>query len=231
MIAVWQSVKSRVDCLLYPASCLLCEQYHENSMPWLCNTCVNKLLQDCQIHQNIIGKDDHSEHAIDVFSGWAFDDSMRLLIHELKYQKHKQIGAFLGQLIGSRMRVQEPISAKTVFVPVPLHKKRIRERGFNQSEMIATGLASKQKSKVLSKALIRIVHTAQQVHLDRDGRRRNVAGAFACTSKDEIHMSNAHFVLVDDVMTTGATLLECASALRLAGAHKISAVTLAFAQL
>ncbi|MBV9673754.1 MAG: ComF family protein [Verrucomicrobia bacterium] len=114
-----------------------------------------------------------------------------------------------------------PIDA---FVPVPLHSVRFRERGFNQAEALAEGLAKKSDVPVL-KALQRKLNTATQTRLDRKVRIQNLRNAFRM--RDLVSVEDKHVVLVDDVLTTGATLHECAQTLYVGGASSVRAVTVA----
>jgi ComF family protein len=107
-----------------------------------------------------------------------------------------------------------------LIVPMPLHKNRVRSRGFNQIEKVLARLPAEFRdgslSKVSTKALVRTRDTPQQAHLSRPERLKNVAGAFAADTTD---VGGTHVILVDDVTTTGATLAECVKTLKSAGAQ------------
>jgi ComF family protein len=109
-------------------------------------------------------------------------------------------------------------------VPVPLHEQRFRDRGFNQAELLSRRLTP-DRDRIVTALIRRMRATPQQVGLDASARRRNVAGAFAVVDPGVI--SGKRIVLVDDVMTTGSTLQQCAIVLLEAGAASVSAVTLA----
>lgn len=102
-------------------------------------------------------------------------------------------------------------------IPVPLHPNRLRERGFNQAELLARPIASSFQAPLDAKALERIRHTEAQALLDRRLRLQNPVGAFRATDRWE----GATLLLVDDVMTTGSTVSECAAVLRQAGASRV----------
>jgi ComF family protein len=117
------------------------------------------------------------------------------------------------------------IAERTALVPVPLAASRLRERGYNQSALLARALSSRCHVPVNESCLVRTRRTATQTRLTPEDRRHNVSGAFAVPAGERTALRGAHLVLVDDVITTGATLGECASTLFDAGARIISIVT------
>ena len=120
---------------------------------------------------------------------------------------------------------QDVVRERTALVPVPLASARQRERGFNQSERLAAALAVAWDVPVWNDVLVRTRSTDTQTRLTPEARRRNVSGAFRAVSTARPRLRGAHLVLVDDVVTTGATLVECASALVDGGARITSFVT------
>lgn len=112
-------------------------------------------------------------------------------------------------------------------VPVPLHKARLRERGYNQSLLLAQVAGDVWRLPVREEVLVRTVNTRHQVELPRAQRLTNVAGAFAVPEQAREAVRGQHILLIDDVMTTGSTLLACARALHEAGAAAVESVTLA----
>jgi ComF family protein len=117
------------------------------------------------------------------------------------------------------------VEERSALVPVPLSAGRLRERGFNQSEVIAHALASRWRIPVWSDAIVRARDTATQTKLRPGDRLRNVAGAFDVSSSVSQRLRGTHLVLVDDVVTTAATLNACAEALLQSGARILSYVT------
>jgi ComF family protein len=114
---------------------------------------------------------------------------------------------------------------RTALVPVPLASSRQRERGFNQSQRLAESLANTWRIPVWNDVLVRARSTDTQTRLTPEERRRNVSGAFRAVPTARLRLRGSHVVLVDDVVTTGATLVECASALIDGGARITSVVT------
>jgi ComF family protein len=117
------------------------------------------------------------------------------------------------------------VRERTALVPVPLAGSRQRERGFNQSERLASALATAWRTPVWNHVLVRARSTSTQTRLTAEERRRNVSGAFRAVSSARSQLRGAHLILVDDVVTTGSTLVECASALIDGGARITSFVT------
>jgi len=164
-------------------------------------------------------------HAYDGIRSVAkFEGPLRDAIHAFKYEGLRTLRGTLGELLAEGWtRFQPP---GDVLVPVPLHARRMRERGYNQSLLLARELARHTGIPVLETALVRIRATVPQVGLDIQQRRANVIGAFHVCN-DEIR--DRAVLLIDDVYTTGATIDACAEALRATGALSIWALTLAYA--
>lgn len=122
-----------------------------------------------------------------------------------------------------------PAPAVDFIVPVPLHKARLRERGYNQSWLFARALASAWQLNARDDLLVRIVNTRHQVGLSKNERVQNVNGAFAVPERARAALQNARVLLIDDVMTTGSTLLSCARTLHKAGVREVQSLTIASA--
>lgn len=145
-------------------------------------------------------------------------------IHRFKYEQRTDLARPFGHLLSQCGMV---FSKTAVLVPVPLSRQRLRERGYNQAELLAHSLRRHGGSRVAPHVLIRSRDTAPQVGQERAARLANVQGAFAV--RDASSIRDRDIVLIDDVMTTGATLIACAKALRKAGAHRVSALVVAVA--
>ncbi len=150
---------------------------------------------------------------------------MRTLVHELKYRGRRRVAALLADELLRAPRVRDLLVGDVVLVPVPLHPQRRRERGFNQSELIARAILARTGCDLAPGALVRRRDTAPQAKLGAAERRRNVAGAFAVRQRARV--AGRVVVLVDDVWTTGATALACARILREAGAVEVRLLSVA----
>jgi len=155
------------------------------------------------------------------------DSKYQNIIHHLKYNGRQNIGLEFGRIFGSEL-TGTPMSSPDVIVPVPLHPKKLRKRGFNQSEIIARGMAESMGKKVMPGALERIRYTESQTNRSRYERWENVEGIFR-TRKPRL-LEGKHILLVDDVVTTGSTLEACASELLKLKGTTVSVATLAVAR-
>ena len=139
------------------------------------------------------------------------------LIHNFKYSGIREVGPVLAGVLIQRLQAGK-IRGEKVLVPVPLHSRRQRQRGFNQAEILAR-YVSRRLNIPGGIALKRKLNTKSQVELSGRERRKNLAGAFVCGDQELVKGKTV--ILVDDVSTTGATLEECAKVLRAAGARQI----------
>jgi competence protein ComFC len=156
-------------------------------------------------------------------SPFRFDEVIRKAIHELKYRNLKAISPCLAELLADY--VKENLLPGEALVGVPLHPRRLRERGYNQSGLVAAELGKRIGLPVIEDCLIRVKQAQPQVKaVDVEDRRRNVADAFVC--RDE-RVSGKQIILIDDVCTSGATLESCAAALKNKGAKSVWGLTLA----
>jgi ComF family protein len=149
------------------------------------------------------------------------------LLHEFKYNNRPDIGRVLGRVYGRELLEAGYSRQLDFIVPIPLHAWKRKRRGFNQSEEFATGLAEAMDIPVLSTAIQRIVNTETQTRKSRLNRWKNVSEVFALTGQHDLQ--NKRVLLVDDVITTGATIEACGTSLLKAGCSALSAVSIAFA--
>ncbi len=143
-------------------------------------------------------------------------------VHPLKYERLSGLAEPFGEMLAAYWCAAQ--LAADWLIPVPLHPSRERDRGYNQSELLACSLARRVDVPVSGKGLRRTRATAVQMTLNAAKRRENVAGAFECI---EVRVRNARVIVIDDVGTTGATLEACAQAVLKAGAASVMGLTLA----
>lgn len=155
----------------------------------------------------------------------AYDGVILEAIHQFKYGHNITTGACLARLFAAFNFPDLDFGSFDALVPVPLHTKRLRERGFNQSLILARALGNKYGMPVDFSLLKRRKFTLTQTGLDKKDREKNISGAFAAGSPEKINGKN--LILVDDVYTTGATVNECAKTLIKAGAEQVAVLTLA----
>ena len=154
-----------------------------------------------------------------------FDETIQQMIHLLKYKKKRSIGVRLGRMLAAVLRDDPQFDQVDLVLPIPLHKVRLKERGYNQSELVARALGKMLDRPVHANLLARTRNTSTQTKLNVDERRANVTGAFKV--KDAERVAGRCIALVDDVLTTGATTDACTQALLDAGAQSVFVVAIA----
>jgi len=161
----------------------------------------------------------------------SYESGLRELIHLLKYDRVRPAASVLGRMLAEAMADLKPLfgDSQILVVPVPLHARKLRQRGFNQSELIARAAVklnpAPDQLQLNAGILERRRETQSQIGLSRHQRRENIRGAFAVAKRDEL--AGREILLVDDVFTTGTTVSECARLLRRAGAAKVYVATVA----
>ena len=153
------------------------------------------------------------------------EDPLQAIIHQFKYGSHPSLARPLARLLHALWVQDYRDRAPDMIVPVPLHKDRQRERGFNQACLLARHLSRWTQVPLMATVLVRHRSTAVQAGLSRGQRRRNIQGAFRVA--DRAAVRKRAVLVVDDVFTTGATLNECARMLGKQGAHRVDVLTIA----
>ena len=146
------------------------------------------------------------------------------LVHSLKYGGWSRVADAMSERMSRLAWPDDVVAERAAIVPVPLSSARIRERGYNQSELLGRGLGERWRIPLCENALIRVRDTRSQTELTPQERLGNVAGSFGSGAQMS-ELVGAHVILVDDVVTTAATMNECARVLYRAGARIISYVT------
>jgi ComF family protein len=152
-----------------------------------------------------------------------FGGAVAAALRRLKYEERPDLARPLGHLL--RRAARDADLGADVVIPVPLHPRRLADRGFNQAALLAAEVAQELQIPLVTRALARGRDTAQQAMLDRAGRLENLTGAFSTVNAARIR--GRRVVLIDDVMTTGATLTACAEALLGAGAGSVAGLVVA----
>jgi len=219
--------------LFFPKVCQACGQSLLQQEKVMCFSCLYKLPKtgyhlhaENPVSRVFWGRVDI--HAASSFLFFSKGGKTQNLIHSLKYKGHQDTGIYLGKLFGLDLKKSDLFADVDIVVPVPLHPKKQYKRGFNQSECIANGIGEAMKIPVVVDKLIRQIHTSTQTKKSRDSRWDNVKGVFGLVEPDVFE--NKHILLVDDVLTTGATLESCAQSLLEIPGTRVSVATLAYAQ-
>ena len=235
------SVISPTDCLLCgqelteSRGASICRACWESFHPWIGPACERCGLpfassQAGDSFDLLCGLCRQDEPGFDTARSYGlYAGNLRKAILHLKFHGREYLGHRLGALL-ARTWEALPVPDSALVAPVPLHPSRRRERGFNQAELLARGLVRslrKEKTglRLVAGSLRRMRATVPQVGLSVSARHENVSGVFSVVRPEEVR--NRTVVLVDDVMTTGATLSACAAALKRAGAERVLALSLA----
>lgn len=210
---------------LFPPACPICGSYIEQRDCW-CPGCMKKL-----VRPHRLPLDDEMNRLFDggVWALGVYESGLRDMLRHLKYEGRKNLLGGLHSFIGAGLAGVPSLSAAKgergfVAVPVPLHPDRLKERGFNQSELIFREPFANLRIP-MEPALMRIRPTVPQFGLTAAERRGNVQGGFRVAAGADL--SGRIAILADDIMTTGATLLECARAVHSAGAAGIMGIVAA----
>jgi len=219
--------------LLFPNLCNACGITLFQSEHLICTKCLYDLpFTDYHIHEeNRVAKQLWGRtpfHAAMALLYFRKGTKVQNLIHNLKYNTKTDVGVLLGNLLGERLKDSPLYQNIDLIIPVPLHHKKLRSRGYNQSAFIAAGTSEQLDVNFDEAILTRNRATETQTKKSRYNRYENMRGVFE-VSKPEI-IKGKHILLIDDVITTGATLEACASVLLDNGATKISIAALAFAE-
>lgn len=218
--------------LFYPNLCASCKEVLLKNEKTICVNCLIDMPRnlDFKDADNPVAKmfwgKVKLEHAFSSFS-FVKNGKIQTLMHELKYKGNTDVGEILGVEVGKDIKRIECLSDIDFIVPVPLHKKRLLQRGYNQSEFIAIGIAKVIDSLVDTSVLKRSNNSASQTKKSKYERWENVGDIFEITDKNKFE--GKHLLLVDDVVTTGATLEACCKKLEEVDGLRISIVTLASA--
>ena len=211
--------------LIYPRVCPVCGRSLFRSEKIICLKCYHHLPRS---HFN----NDIDNPAARVFWGrvplhrvhaafiYNKGNAMQKLIHELKYRGRKDIGTFLGREVGKDISSISLFQDIDYIIPVPLHPRKKKKRGYNQSEIIASGIQDITDIPLRTDLLIRSEFSATQTRKSKYDRWKNVEHIFALTLPEELH--SKHILLVDDVITTGSTMEACIQTLLSAENVKVS---------
>lgn len=228
----WRSILMALIDIIFPPACLACHRGLGRGQKILCIECESQIRKISENYCQLCGSelvDGSCETCKD--TEFCFDfarSSMRYaaplthLIHKLKYQGYRVVARYLAQKMAESMQEYPEYQDYPYLVAVPLHRVRLRERGYNQSDLIARHLARLTNKKWI-RPLQRVHYTLSQTNLHRTQRLSNLNGAFRVYKAAEIRGQN--LILIDDVFTTGSTINEISKTLKAAGAAKVAALT------
>lgn len=217
--------------LFFPHNCMGCGIDMPANDSVLCAQCASHLPETSFLNHeaNPVEKKFYGRLKAEQ-AGSAFyfikDSLMQHLIGELKYKGKIDAGIYLGKLLGNAIKSSKRFEDVECMIPLPLNEVKLRKRGYNQAAVIAKGIAEVWQKPIIENAIVRTVFTETQTHKDRISRWQTMEGVFALSNKNIIE--NKHVLLVDDVVTTGATLEACGLELLKANGLKLSLATVAY---
>ena len=202
--------------LFFPQVCSACSKHLSDNELQICTNCRHQLPltnfhndQNNAVHKMLYGRVKlQNATALLHFSKKGI---VQQLMHNLKYRGQEKIGSFLGEWLAEELKVIPSYTAIDVVIPVPLHKTKLKSRGYNQVDAFGKALANALNADYDHSVLIKTTHTKTQVFKDRLKRNTNNQSTFEIIN--ETHLEYKHILLVDDIITTGATIEQCANSL------------------
>lgn len=216
--------------LLFPKVCLGCNSFMESHETIICTNCRHELpLTSYHLTpENELIKKFYGRIHLQFGSAMIFYHKSGIvheLIHNLKYYRHQEIGTFLGNWYASDLKNLEITKTFDVIIPVPLHKKRLKERGYNQVETFCKALSENLNIPYDNSILVRNIYSKTQTKKNFLGRTDVNTAVFDVNFTEENY--NKHYLLIDDVITTGSTLETCARAIMKIPGAKLSIISIA----
>ncbi|MFN0157008.1 MAG: ComF family protein [Bacteroidota bacterium] len=219
---------------IFPPVCFSCGNSLADTERKVCSICwssIRQVFEADEVYCDTFEKLNEGGDVSALISKYYFDKDgpLQSLVHDLKYEGMTSLGVILGEHVGELLRRQVDPATIAGLIPVPLHKTKLRERGYNQSEYICKGISNVTGIPVFPKLLRRTRYTESQTQLDISERKENVSEAFALRSTSKVPIAKQKFIIVDDVITTGATIKSCAQVLLAKGAESVVACSVALA--
>jgi len=223
--------KAIID-LFFPKLCYACHEVLNDHEQDICTDCRNNLpVTNFHFHKdNNVSKVFYARVKVEYGTAlFRFEKKglVQQLIHNLKYKGQESIGVFLGDWLGGELKTVKEYSEIDIVIPVPLHKNKLKKRGYNQVAQFAEHIASALNVKYIDNVLLKVTNTDSQVLKSRFARWTSNEELFTLQNKSTI--ANKHILLVDDLITTGATMEACINVLNQAENIKISVACMAIA--
>lgn len=219
--------------IFYPAFCFACGELLFRGENVVCTNCIVGFPRT-NFHRfanNKMEKQFWGKVMVEAaFAFFYFQKRGRIqrLLHTLKYKKNPEIGEKLGSLYAAELMAENKLHSIDYIIAIPLHKKKMKVRGYNQSLCFAEGISKQLNKPILRNCLRRVKNNATQTKKSRFERFKNVATVFKVRKASEL--KNKHLLLVDDVMTTGSTLAACVQLFNKIEGCKVTIATIAYAE-
>jgi len=217
--------------LIFPRCCAACDKEligNEETICTLCRVTLPRIDESSALGEAVKHKFVNVHEVIETHSYLLFTKKGKVqkLLHALKYKKQPEVGSLLGFMFGQEMIENGTLPDADLIISVPLHKKKMKSRGYNQSDKLAEGFSAATQIPWSGSALERVKYTETQTGKTRNERWENVRGVFMVNE----NVANKHVIIMDDVLTTGATLEACMEVLKEAGCEHFYIMTIASAQ-
>jgi len=231
-------VIERVEDFFFPPLCVICDATRTNS-PWFCPDCLQFILENNHLRDRCPRCSQNRKFRTcacelvweypfeSIYSFIDYNEKVQKIMHHIKYFNKKGLAFYMGALL-SENTPDSVFNNSDLVIPVPLHWSRKFKRGYNQAEWFARGIVSRQKHlRLFPSALVRKKRTKTQVKLHKEDRARNVKSVFTVPFTAADNIKGRSILLIDDVITTGATTASCANALLSAGCKSVRVLSLA----
>jgi len=216
---------------ILPRFCCSCKTKLSVNQNTMCVDCLSKIQRSnsSRLQREFERKFFNNKIISEFYSPFVFekDKELQHAIHALKYDKKFPVGIFLGKVLAAEIKSSKTNWKFDLIIPIPLHQLKKAERGYNQAYYIAKGVGKIFKVKVSDRSVKRIKYTESQTTMNLNEREENISGAFKVKWNTQVRGKN--ILLLDDVITTGATISECGKILLEAGASKVYAASIAIA--
>lgn len=203
--------------LIYPTRCVICKKYNKEM---ICNYCMKKLNINVKLNTYL---DKYFDEHLYIFK---YDDIIRKLLIDYKFNDKAYLYKIFKKIILKNEKICRKIKKYDIIIPVPIHKNRKNQRGYNQSELIAMSIADCfENIELVNNSIIKLRNTKAQSTLSKEERIQNVKDVYKLINNQKI--LNKKVILFDDIYTTGSTANECSKLLKQAGAKEILVLTIA----
>lgn len=214
--------------LIFPRHCIVCDEVLSGSEKDICLKCLVTLPVIDEIHSKEIEKIFWGIVPIERATSYLYyrkGSPYNKLLHQLKYKERPEVGTHLATIATTDLKEKGFFDGIDAIIPLPLSKKKLRKRGYNQCDYIAKGISQIMGIPIITDCIVRNKANETQTHKTREERWQNVEGIFSLTKPEKIE--GKHILLIDDVLTTGATIANCAKTIIEANC-KVSIFTIAY---
>jgi len=222
---IFTDILYSISDFIYPGFCPLCGD--RTDLDLLCGSCAEGLVKEFSQLRFNKNRDfpnlDENAYFDQCICGWNYTENVKKIISLMKYKGQESLCFFMGDILGGYLK--DVLSEFDIIVPVPLHPTRERERTYNQSRLIASAIKKQVPRLKLSQILIRKKYTKPQAGLDSKERQDNVRDVFIFRKREDL--AGKKVVIVDDVVTTGATINNCAKVIKENGAAHVCCISIA----